>query len=103
MESEFEGSWEAGQVPGWEDRGQGQLPTTSSSGIDLEAFDSVDELATIGKHPSMHCLLHTTVQASTQHPPRIPKTHVRVSASNFLSEVKNGCTIRGHGAVCSYT
>lgn len=53
-EADFEAAWQAGSVAGWEDRGNSQGPSTSgsmasSSGIDLDAFDSVEELVTIGE------------------------------------------------------
>ena len=52
MEEEVQASFEAGTLPGWEDKGAGAQASTSSSGIDLEAFDSPDELESIGEHCS---------------------------------------------------
>lgn len=42
----FDTRWEAGQIPGWETKGAGQAPSTQ---IDVDAFDSVEELETIGQ------------------------------------------------------
>lgn len=59
---EARSAFDAGTLPGWEDRGMSSqplaLPSTaapaaeggpSASGIDLEAFDSADELAGVGE------------------------------------------------------
>ena len=51
MQSEFEEQWQAGSVPGWEDRGEGgqQADGAAASGaLDLDAFDSADELEMLG-------------------------------------------------------
>ncbi|KAF5832942.1 hypothetical protein DUNSADRAFT_10988 [Dunaliella salina] len=52
VEEETKAAFEAGTLPGWEDRGAGMqagtAASTSNSGIDLEAFDSPDELESIG-------------------------------------------------------
>ena len=48
---DFEASWEAGQVAGWADRGQGSSGEDSSAAIDVAAFASVEELETLGKDP----------------------------------------------------
>ena len=47
LESELEERWGSGQVQGWEDRGRGQLPPAELP-IDLEVFESPEELETIG-------------------------------------------------------
>lgn len=44
----FEEQFEAGQIPGWEDRGEGHSASSSEGQIDLHAFDSTEELLTIG-------------------------------------------------------
>ena len=46
--------WLAGEVTGWEDRGLGPAAAVaaggaSTSGLDLEAFDSVEELEALGE------------------------------------------------------
>ncbi len=48
LEEELQERWAAGEIPGWEDRGMGQVAGSSSIGLDLEAFDSVEELESIG-------------------------------------------------------
>ncbi len=47
LEAELEERWGPGQVQGWEDRGRGQLPPAELP-IDLEVFESPEELETIG-------------------------------------------------------
>ncbi|GAB4814775.1 hypothetical protein N2152v2_001821 [Parachlorella kessleri] len=49
LEEEFGQAWEAGAVEGWEDRGVGggQAPGAAGS-LDLDAFDSVEELEMLG-------------------------------------------------------
>jgi len=49
LEGEFESAFEEGQVPGWEDRGGGKLPGDQGNAMDLQAFDTVDELESLGK------------------------------------------------------
>eukprot|EP00955_Chlamydomonas_euryale_P116046 366393-Chlamydomonas_euryale.AAC.5 len=48
VEAELKQRWSAGEVPGWEDRGLGMVAGSSSIGLDLEAFDSVEELQSLG-------------------------------------------------------
>lgn len=45
-EDEFGARWDAGQVAGWEDKGLG--PSSTTPPIDLEDFESVEELESIG-------------------------------------------------------
>ena len=53
LEGEFDSAFEEGQVPGWEDRGAGMLPGQQGSAMDLQAFDTVDELESLGQcHPA---------------------------------------------------
>ena len=47
---DFDSAFEEGQVPGWEDRGAGKLPGQQGSAMDLQAFDTVDELESLGEH-----------------------------------------------------
>lgn len=49
LEQDFDNSFEEGQVPGWEDRGAGRLPGAQENAIDLQAFDTVEELESLGK------------------------------------------------------
>ena len=44
----FEEDWAAGRVPGWEDRGEGPAAAGATPAIDLEAFEAVEELETLG-------------------------------------------------------
>eukprot|EP00873_Tetraselmis_striata_P024256 jgi/Tetstr1/444520/TSEL_032399.t1 len=48
FEEAFAADWEAGKVEGWEDKGETQLPAVAEAGIDLEAFESAEELSTLG-------------------------------------------------------
>ena len=48
LEGDFDSAFEDGQVPGWEDRGAGRVP--GEQAIDLQAFDTVDELESLGKY-----------------------------------------------------
>eukprot|EP00878_Enallax_costatus_P015542 GHUV01016279.1.p1 GENE.GHUV01016279.1~~GHUV01016279.1.p1 ORF type:complete len:477 (+),score=184.94 GHUV01016279.1:401-1831(+) len=53
LQQEVEKTWEQGQLPGWEDKGIISLPAEAEAvaqqlSSDLETFDSVDELATLG-------------------------------------------------------
>ena len=53
LEAEFAEKWKAGQVAGWEDRGEGggaaAAADGSSGALDLDAFDSADELEMLGE------------------------------------------------------
>lgn len=49
LEGEFDTAFEEGQVPGWEDRGGGKLPGDQGNAMDLQAFDTVDELESLGE------------------------------------------------------
>lgn len=61
LEQDFDNSFEEGQVPGWEDRGAGRLPGEQESAIDLQAFDTVEELESLGE--AMHTAnQHTYMQ-----------------------------------------
>ena len=44
----FEEDWAAGRVAGWEDRGEGPGAGGAGALIDLEAFEAVEELETLG-------------------------------------------------------
>ena len=64
MESEFQERWQAGGVAGWEDRGEGGAAQAAADGgeapgaLDLDAFDSAEELEMLGKcrQPKASCL-----------------------------------------------
>lgn len=45
----FDERFEAGEVPGWADRGEGPSTNESSAIIDLAAFASVEEVETLGE------------------------------------------------------
>jgi splicing factor 3A subunit 3 len=51
LEKEFAEQWQAGSVVGWEDRGEGQQADSSAAPgmLDLDAFDSADELEILGE------------------------------------------------------
>lgn len=53
LEAEFADKWKAGQVAGWEDRGEGGAAAAAADGssgaLDLDAFDSADELEMLGE------------------------------------------------------
>lgn len=50
VEADFNERWQAGSVPGWEDRGKGSHAAdgAASGTLDLDAFDSADELEMLG-------------------------------------------------------
>lgn len=50
MEADFAERWQAGSVEGWEDRGEGSHAAdgAASGALDLDAFDSADELEMLG-------------------------------------------------------
>lgn len=53
---DFQQEFDQGRVSGWEDRGEGRSASEAEGQIDLEAFDSVDELLTLGQsHLSADC------------------------------------------------
>lgn len=48
----FATDWEAGSAPGWADRGSTQVTAEAAAGkLDVDAFDTVEELETIGAYP----------------------------------------------------
>jgi hypothetical protein len=53
LENEFSEAWKAGTVPGWEDRdagpGGGGADAAPAGALDLDAFDSPDELELLGE------------------------------------------------------
>lgn len=46
--ADFEARFESGSIPGWEDKGEGVAATTAAQQLDLEAFDSTEELLALG-------------------------------------------------------
>ncbi len=62
--ADFEVLWEAGQVPGWADRGQGTAGEDAASVIDVAAFASVEELETLGAAPVACSLIVLAIAAS---------------------------------------
>ena len=54
LQQEFEEAWETGQLAGWEDRGIGKANGEHQAPVvDLLAFDTVEELETLGTHPTV--------------------------------------------------
>ncbi len=52
LEEDLRHDWAEGTVPGWEDRGLGQQngsAAAADAAMDLEAFDSLEELETLGE------------------------------------------------------
>ena len=72
---DFDSAFEEGQVPGWEDRGAGKVPGQQGSAMDLQAFDTVDELESLGElsFASYPVSLFVCVPASLRLP--CPVTH----------------------------
>jgi splicing factor 3A subunit 3 len=48
VEDSFEQRWQAGEVPGWQDRAEGELPEDVDLVLDVDAFDSPAELLELG-------------------------------------------------------
>lgn len=70
LEAEFAEQWAAGSVPGWEDRGAGGggAAADAAGALDLDAFDSADELEMLGEWPAggqlgSGCLVRAAVQS----------------------------------------
>lgn len=55
LEREFDEKWDAGAVAGWQDPSQG-LQTDAAGALDLEAFDSAEELEMLGASSSLSFL-----------------------------------------------
>ena len=56
--ADFDARFEAGSVAGWEDRGAGATSASKAAQqLDLDAFDSVEEVSTLGRAPGQG---HTT-------------------------------------------
>ena len=54
LQQEFEEAWESEQLAGWEDKGMGKANGEHQAPVvDLMAFDTVEELETLGKHPTV--------------------------------------------------
>lgn len=52
VRQQFAQDWEEGSVAGWADRASSEVPAEAAAGkIDVDAFDSVEELETIGAAP----------------------------------------------------
>ena len=53
-DEQFEADWAAGAVPGWADAGRGGPPSSAAAGaLDVDAFDSVEELVQLGEGAQM--------------------------------------------------
>ena len=58
----FDEDFEEGRVGGWEDSGESRLASEAEGQIDLDAFDSVEELLTLGVAPEqLHACLPAAV------------------------------------------
>lgn len=51
VEDEFEAKWDGGELLGWEDRAEGAVPEDTDLVIDVDAFDSPEELLELGVQP----------------------------------------------------
>lgn len=54
VEDDFEKNWDAGELLGWEDRAEGSLPQDTDLVIDVDAFDSPEELLELGMPQDLH-------------------------------------------------
>jgi splicing factor 3A subunit 3 len=61
VEDDFEKNWEAGELLGWEDRAEGPLPDDTDLVIDVDAFDSPEELLELGMQPVSTLQSATTI------------------------------------------
>ena len=52
----YEEDWAGGRVQGWEDRGEGPAANGATAAIDLEAFEAVEELETLGAPMALLCI-----------------------------------------------
>lgn len=75
---DFDSAFEEGQVPGWEDRGAGKLPGLQGSAMDLQAFDTVDELESLGQHHHNCMFVHAHIE-------HLCSTSLRQLISNSLT------------------
>lgn len=48
VEDEFEEKWDSGELLGWQDRAEGEVPGDADLIVDVEAFDSPHELLELG-------------------------------------------------------
>ena len=62
--ADFEARFESGSIPGWEEKGEGSEATRAAQQLDLDAFDSTEELLALGMSP---CVRHCTCKSF--HPP----------------------------------
>ena len=72
LEEEFDAQWEAGTVPGWSDSDQ-QAATangaaTAAGALDVDAFDSVEELEQLGA-PGL-CRGYADSESNAEHGPQ---------------------------------
>ena len=57
LEADFAAAWEEGRAAGWPDRGEGSPADSdekSAAALDVEAFDSVEELEQLGELSRAH-------------------------------------------------
>jgi hypothetical protein len=57
LAAEFNEQWEAGQIAGWMDKGEGHAGSESGM-MDLEAFTSADELEILGQSGCLGRFFH---------------------------------------------
>lgn len=50
VEDDFAKNWDAGELLGWEDRAEGSLPEDTDLVIDVDAYDSPEELLELGTY-----------------------------------------------------
>ncbi|XBI10740.1 hypothetical protein VPH35_137945 [Triticum aestivum] len=48
LQSEFEEQWANGEVPGWENKGTGKKSESQESAVDLDYYNTVEELVELG-------------------------------------------------------
>ena len=53
-------------MPGWEDRGGGQLAGDPGNAMDLQAFDTVEELESLGIVSRLSCMLLAKLRAHAE-------------------------------------
>ena len=58
----FAAAWDAGSVPGWEDRGMGHAAAPEGS-LDLDVFDTAEELQTLGSEAIKDALTRLGLKA----------------------------------------
>lgn len=87
---DFEEQFEAGRVPDWEDKGEGRLARSSEGQIDLQAFESTEELLTLGIL-FLNCIACQLAACKTvQQRSSYAESHVRAASFQALSTFQKG-------------